>query len=359
MARIRCEIRFWLEEGIWVDFDCLGSRVTFDHEALNFEIAIPPFSQTDVPISFSNLQFEGFGGTARRDADGHGRCSINQILVVIRETSDAISRESLETESRQILAEVIAEYERKRIRDAEKLLIDFLDVQRGRGQVWLGPAGQVSYAEHPQATTFEEDSNHRFMAGFGLRLDVKPRPSKTALDKETFKEIVGRLATPEILLDLPEVFLADAGYFLQHGNSLITYLSSSIITLENRHFHDFQRAILHAAIACEIKVKLALRQKVFPQGLPLVEALISSPRDFSMSAAGLFDKAMRSAVGVSLKDSDRKLFNRIQALFEKRNKIAHSGTLVSQEEASECVAAAREVFAWLEDLPPSSNRELP
>lgn len=125
--------------------------------------------------------------------------------------------------------------------------------------------------------------------------------------------------------------------------------------------------MLLAAIACELKVKKVLKEKAFPGAADLVEILVSSPRDFSMSAPGLFDKAMKAAVGRSLREDDRELFKAIadnsqgDALFQKRNAIAHSGALVTREVALKNVQAARKVFAWLDGLQPlqsspTSNR---
>jgi hypothetical protein len=54
--------------------------------------------------------------------------------------------------------------------------------------------------------------------------------------------------------------------------------------------------------------------------------------------------------------------SRGDALFQKRNAIAHSGALVTQEVARNNVRAARKVFLWLDGLPPlqsppASNRK--
>ena len=74
-----------------------------------------------------------------------------------------------------------------------------------------------------------------------------------------------------------------------------------------------------------------------------------------MSAAGLFDKAMKAAVGRSLKEDDRALYKGIDngkhGLFYKRNKIAHAGFVIGRDEAKESLSCARKVFAWLDGLP--------
>jgi hypothetical protein len=117
--------------------------------------------------------------------------------------------------------------------------------------------------------------------------------------------------------------------------------------IADRPPQDWSRAVLLAAIACELKVKETLRQLATDSNLPLVDLLLDSPRDFSMQVAGLFDKAMTAVHNESLRESDRELYKAIDRLFQVRNQIAHYGVRPTPEQGSHAVGAAASVVAWL------------
>ena len=225
---------------------------------------------------------------------------------------------------------------------AEAVAIEFLDQLRHGGQAWLGSMGSISYSIHSSGT-YDDATGYRFKYGHGGTITLPARPKAATLDSEMLEEIITALAASRSV-PLPELFLADAEHFLLCETQ-----------------SDLQRAILLAAIACELKVKETMRKKVFARGLPLVETLISKPRDFSMSAAGLFDEAMKAALGRSLREDDKQLYRAIadsptkNALFQNRNAIAHSGAEVELKVAQENVRAARKVFTWLDELPVSQR----
>jgi hypothetical protein len=135
-------------------------------------------------------------------------------------------------------------------------------------------------------------------------------------------------------LDLPiaETLLADALYFI------------------GLRPPDCQRAVLIAAIACEVKVKDTLRQKVPPDRRSLVDLLLENPRDWSIAALALFDKATDAALGRSLRTDHREVYKDVCRLFELRNRIAHRGEKPDETEASRVVRAGRQVFRWLDGL---------
>jgi len=111
-----------------------------------------------------------------------------------------------------------------------------------------------------------------------------------------------------------------------------------------------------AAIACELKIKETLREKATRGASALVDILIDNPRDFSMSVGGLCDKAMKAAVGHSLREDENELYKALvetrqkDSLFQNRNAIVHSGRFVVSGVVRQNVRAARKVFAWLENL---------
>jgi|GEM_PF-2980028 hypothetical protein len=340
MARIRVEIDFHLDVDIWLSRDCMAQSIRFNRDNLDGELRLPPFGEVGPSsLTLDQLHFDGYAGAASGQA-GHPlplRIAINQFRVTIRDDIAGISQADLRGPRANDVSDLISRHQQERKEWAERLAIDFLDRLRARGQTWLGPMRSISCDVAPHATTYEDDTNYRFLFGHGGTIVVPARPESADLDYGLSKSFTDSLAKSEAL-PLPELFLADADHFLGRGTQT-----------------DLQRAVLLAAIGCELKVKATLRTKVFPDGRALVEALLSNPRDFSMSAAGLFDKAMKAAVGRSLKEDDRALYKGIDngkhGLFYKRNKIAHAGFVIGRDEAKESLSCARKVFAWLDGLP--------
>ncbi len=151
-------------------------------------------------------------------------------------------------------------------------------------------------------------------------------------DVERFIEQVSRDDEPPVA----ETLLADAEYYARHAIS------------------DVRRAVLMAAIACEVKVKAILRDRATEAQRSLVDFALENPREITITAAGgLFDKFMLATLGRSLRQDDRQLFRDIEALYTVRNRIAHGGLMPDEAEAGRVVRAARRCFTWLDSLPQS------
>jgi hypothetical protein len=156
-------------------------------------------------------------------------------------------------------------------------------------------------------------------------------------DVERFIEQVNRGDEPPVA----ETLLADAEYYARHAIS------------------DFRRAVLMAAIACEVKVKSVLRSRATDAQRSLVDFALDNPREITITAAGgLFDKLMLATLGRSLRQDDRQLFRDVEALYTVRNRIAHSGLMPDEAEAGRVVRAARRCFTWLDSLPQSRAPEV-
>jgi hypothetical protein len=156
-------------------------------------------------------------------------------------------------------------------------------------------------------------------------------PSEEApLDVSELSDILGRVEEAALPPD-PEVFLRDAQYFAWHA--------------ETKHP---TRAVLLAAIACELKIKTTMREKVETSRLPLVDAVIRSQRPI----VGLLDGPLLGALGVSLKTEDKDLDEKIDRLFQLRNAVAHRGEPAASDDANVAIGAAQVLFRWLDGLAP-------
>lgn len=341
MLTLRHEIRFHINSRIWIHRDCLRQSIFFQRQGLHMEIRLPPFEKDAETKDEDSLDFEGYAVAASGTKDHpRGRIAIDQFRIVIREHIDHLTKEAVQDEISAEVREWLSNHQRQRIEISKTVAIEFLDYLRLRGQSWLGTMGSSSYAVLPSISSCRDDDDYRIKQSHGGTIHVEMRDESADLDEEAFKILAKSFETGDGA-PLVESLLVDAMVFLRL-----------------RTKSDLQRAVLLSAVACELKVKETLREKVFPGGLPLVNALIENPRDFSMSAASLFDKAMEAALGRSLKKDNRELYKKIdndKGLFFLRNKIAHSGKTVTLDEARQCVKSAQEAIDWLKNLPAATS----
>jgi hypothetical protein len=198
------------------------------------------------------------------------------------------------------------------------------------GQPWLGLSGEEPWPSG-RSRLDDLDASLRLPYTFsGRRLVIQQIAEEQIIGLDRLESALRRIEAHEDP-ELADSLLADA-WFL------------------NSHQSDAPRVILSAAIACELKVKQALRELAKPEAEELLDVLLESRRDHSLAAAALFHKPMAAVAGVSLRDFDRDLWKQVQRLFETRNKIAHRGYVPTGDEALDCLRAATRVFNWLDAL---------
>jgi hypothetical protein len=114
---------------------------------------------------------------------------------------------------------------------------------------------------------------------------------------------------------------------------------------------DTARVVLLAAMAMEVKIKRALRDHARRDLQGLVDVILDNPRDFSIATAQLLDKAMKAAIGVSLREADKPLFRAVtEGLFPLRNQVAHTAYEPTLAEAQEALRTAARLSHWLAHL---------
>ena len=131
-------------------------------------------------------------------------------------------------------------------------------------------------------------------------------PSSTEVKKEDLDEI-SRLCVEHGTPSLAELLLAEGRHYIWKPERLAP-----------------DRAILMAAIACELAVKTALGELADPDDLVWVDLILDNPRDISVAAVNLWNKAMKAATGHSLSvENGALLQKRLETLISKRNGIVH------------------------------------
>ena len=91
----------------------------------------------------------------------------------------------------------------------------------------------------------------------------------------------------------------------------------------------WRRAILEMAIACEVAVKEAFFAKASAAGAAY--EYLEDKRRVNVRVIELIDGAAKLAFGHSFKADDRSTFDQIDYLFRARNKVAHRGEMVYQD----------------------------
>ena len=159
-------------------------------------------------------------------------------------------------------------------------------------------------------------------AGRRLPWPAQPEGSFRVVEREVplnaerlaaLRDLVESNASPE----LGDVLLADARFVADTAEP-----------------PDPSRALLIVAVACEVKIKSFLRASANRDQAPLLELLLSHPRDWSLAAAALFDKPLKIVAGRSLKDEPGDLWKRIDKLFQRRNALAHRGKRPTERRGS-------------------------
>jgi hypothetical protein len=100
-----------------------------------------------------------------------------------------------------------------------------------------------------------------------------------------------------------------------------------------------------------VKIKATLVDKTPAGKRGLVEIILKNIREVQVAVGALPHKTMKAAVGRSLHEDNRTLFEAVNKLFRDRNNIAHRGEPPTLDDARANVQAAVDLFAWLDSLP--------
>lgn len=162
-----------------------------------------------------------------------------------------------------------------------------------KGQVWNSSSG-----EYPKLVSSEPlldlDAGRQFpvRSAIGQRINiVASKAIVTSDDVHTLGRLVERHGRP----GLPELLLAEGRHFLFRQERLAP-----------------DRAVVLAAMALEIQVRTALRDRTSGQAHDLLELVLNNPRDWSLAAAALWDKALEAAFGRSLRREEGATYKRLR-----------------------------------------------
>jgi hypothetical protein len=303
--------------------ETLGSAIRFERDG----------SRIEIRFRIDDWAFLRATGTSATEKQSNGAISIRGINVLVFECTVSALEGGLSESAEDEADEELSNFLRRTYQTAEGVAADFVECARLRGQPWLGVHGQrPELVGDPRVSDGHAD-HWLDVDGVPYR-NPEPQqcPVEAAISPDVVSSLAGLLGDERPELPIAETLLADALHF--------AWLNPP----------DLQRAVLMAAIGCEVKVKARLREKVSAEGLPLIDLLLGNPRDWSVAAIALFDKGMFAALHRSLKSENRELYKRVSQMFELRNRIAHLGERPNELAAKDAIAAVREVFRWLDEL---------
>lgn len=338
MTSIRVEFLFQVSSPpaqLPVTRDALGKSYALSYEGMPVEITIPQgvndflFWQPFVPGEYRAIF----------DIASLGEVHVQVIRVTVIINAD-VSAATAKIDNPDALGRAVEAIDRARD-VASQVVTGFVAWVRATTRLTdLALSSEVPPLAGP-VRAFEADTGIQFKVGPSIRSvsvgrDPAGKYSLTAADLEEIVERVNRGDEAPVA----ETLLADAEHYARHA------------------VHDFRRAVLMAAIACEVKVKAVLRSRATDAQRSLVDFALENPREITITAAGgLFDKLMLATLRRSLRQDDRQLFRDIEALYTVRNRIAHGGLMPDEAEAGRVVRAARRCFVWLDSLPQPSVPE--
>lgn len=193
-------------------------------------------------------------------------------------------------------------------------------------QTWLGLA-EEPLTQYGRAHLFDAKANVRLISHGPLQT------STAFLSDQSLSEEAGRVLAEKLKqgasVPTGAALLADAEH-MQLGRAAV----------------DSHRAILSAAMACEIALKETLRT-VAPTGAADLADLVLNRQS---NIDKLCSDVSRAIIGRDLKAEDEPLHKRIVQLSQLRNRVVHRGVSVHPDEAHGLVVAARQLFGWLDDV---------
>jgi hypothetical protein len=336
-GRMRVGGAFYFEtEGIAADRSIAGESVTTNIEGVDIRIDFPDGPDAfSFPYATSAALPSGPGLTEQTERNQHRPPAALEdsggsliTIRVLRIVTNADAPNSLRAARSSSAAMEEFEEVRARMRRVAQIAFRRLEewLRIDKQQVWKPPpaleANQIGSDEILDLDRNESMGVMTFTSG---QIRVIPQGSDLSSDD------LGRFT--EHLIEEPPLWarvLADAQYY----------------TWTNEWAAP-ERAILLAALACELAAKEVLREMAEGSTRALLELLLEHPRDWSMAALALFGEPMKLIVGQSLREDNRALWNRLDTLFQQRNRVAHRGVRLDIREAQDLTTVAVEATEWL------------
>lgn len=204
---------------------------------------------------------------------------------------------------------------------------DFLRWLRASSrQPWLGLSAAPPQ-QYGRGGLYYAETGHGIL-GTGPGQSLTIRSSRLRLERDELDSLTRKLAE-RAAVPVSQALLADA-WHLGAGPEV----------------PDAERAVLLAAIACEVRTQEFLRDHVDADLQPLLEVTLRRTSTLSV----LLHDVFQAVLGTSLKSTNRALYKRVDNLTQQRNAIVHEGQSRPTPELKGGPAQiASDLFAWLDN----------
>lgn len=324
--------------GLWVDDRLLGQSLDSVYDDFNVQ-AVLPREDGSFPGSFDLNTDDIRALTGGRSRAPGGVPAMTSVSVLRVSVVGSFGFGSRDFEDRPTAPLQLASDSDKSMRSAALRFVgDVLArVRSDLGQYQVGTS-----TDAPRlvwlSSLVDLETGQPIHVGHGGTVHVVSADFDARLSTEMAADILHRVRV-DAPIDMASELLADARY--------LAFVRTP---------PDLRLALLLGAIACEVKIKRSLRELVPPERRRFVELVIDNPGDVSMAVVTHLHKTAEAAIGRSLSTEDPALYQRAENLFKHRNRLAHGRSpQPSNKEMRQAVAAAVDVFRWIQSLTPSEN----
>lgn len=323
-------------DGIVLQRDTLGSALKVQREDVSFSIEIPSapnqykFGSMTVAnvLGDERVYTPTLAFIATHDDSRLVEVRIIRVLINTEVALSADTYDDNDPEHNMAINEVFW----KLWKHAHDSTHEFIDNVRAHGQPWIEPNGR-----YPRVLNTVELIDVTLRRSFGFRIGqaldgFRVVDESGILSAQRLSEIE-RIMQDEGPPSVGEVLVSDAFYLAdsEQGNGP-------------------SQATLLAAMGVEVKTKAVLRLLAGEDKQELLDLLLENPRDWSLSAHGLFAKALPTLAGRALREDHRELAKQVQKLFNARNRVAHRGEIITRQEGAQHVNTAQAAIQFLRSL---------
>lgn len=323
-TRHRVSVRFSVP-GLWVHPDGLGAILQYQKDQCDVVIALP--ARPDDFMNADEPEVVRIPSLSPAPGSQTNVFSINTIQVEVSLDGEGSTQDKRRLDP-NTLQRVIGPSWDKAYSCAEREILHFLSWFRvSHRQPWLGLAEQNAW-QYGRAHIFDAETGERLFS-YGPKQIATLRFGQLLAAKRADIELLQEPLASGREVPTSSALLADALFLVEETETV-----------------DAHRAILAAAMACEIRIKHALRSRSNPETQGMVNLVLRGKSDIGVLASSV----AKAVSGRSLKDENPELFSRLQALASIRNRVVHEGASVRPLEARPLVAAASQTFDWLDQL---------
>lgn len=201
---------------------------------------------------------------------------------------------------------------------------------RGKGQYWLGMSGERPQLLDPVGVYFLEDGEWK-QGGISYSVDILGASRiQAAIDATDLASELETWMAREAPVPIERQVLADAYHQAMKASS-----------------EAWAMAAILGAVALEIGIKRAVRERATTAQRGLVEFILENHRSVEVAAESHFSSLLAALGSKSLREDRRDVWLSVRTLFQLRNRAVHAGEWPS-EDVIPLLNAASDALSWLD-----------